>query len=175
MATVRTPRPLDPERAWDYLLYLLGRRDHTVDELRRRLLRRGIDEARAEALLVRLAELGLVNDRAFSERYVAARGRTRGRLAVSAELRRKGVAEELVERATEALSPERQREAAASLLQRFAWRYRPAAPAGPDAAREELEALRRSRARAFAFLARRGFTPEIATHAVEALGWWEDV
>ncbi len=174
-------RPLDPERAWDYLLTLLTRRDYTLDELRRRLVGRGIEAARAEDLLVRLRELGLADDRAYSERWVAARKHSRGRIALRAELRRKGVDEELVERGVGGLDPTQQAAAAAELLRRFAWRYRPAdavadsASGAPSEAaeRERRNTLRRSRARAFAFLARRGFGAEAAAAALEEVGWWD--
>jgi len=180
--------PLDPQRAWGYLLDLLARRDYTEAELRERLHRRGLAEADADALLTRLAELGLLNDARFAERWVESRRGSRGRLALRTELRRKGVAAELVEQGLEPLSEAQQRAAATALLERFAWRYRPApaavgrpAAAGPDdgdSARAEAAARRRARdrgrARAFAFLARRGFTPDVAGEAIEALGWWRD-
>ncbi len=189
--------PLDRERAWTYLLDLLSRRDYTEAELRAKLRRRQVEDADADALLDRLRELGLANDERFTEQYVASRSRARGRLALKTELRRKGVDPTLVERELEPLTETQQVEAATALLQRFAWRYRPdggrdapgtragAAPpanASPDPverseAATEAEARRASqkaRARAFAFLARRGFTSGVAGDAIRALGWFDD-
>ena len=53
----RKPKPFTPERAWNYLLFLLSRRAYTVAELRERLLRRGLPDGEAEPLLTRLQEL----------------------------------------------------------------------------------------------------------------------
>ncbi|MEJ2666903.1 MAG: regulatory protein RecX [Deinococcales bacterium] len=182
--------PLDPERAWSYLLDLLARRDYTAAELRDRLRRRGIDGAEADALLTRLGRLDLVDDARFAERWVEGRRHTRGRLALRAELGHKGVATELVERELVALTEQQQLTAATALLERFAWRYQPVAapgtaanagrhahPSGPRAAADGARAPRqalRERARAFAFLARRGFTPDVAGAAIDAVGWWRE-
>lgn len=189
--------PLDRERAWTYLLDLLSRRDYTEAELRARLRRRRVEEADANALLDRLRELGLANDERFTEQYVASRRRSRGRLALRSELHRKGVDPGLVARELEPLTEAQQVEAATALLQRFAWRYRPgrgrgtagarpaaAPPTDADAvpiAGTEAEtdaaarrASQKERARAFAFLARRGFTSGVVGDAVRAVGWWED-
>jgi SOS response regulatory protein OraA/RecX len=195
--------PLDRDRAWTYLLDLLTRRDYTEAELRAKLQRRKVDADVADALLGRLRELGLADDARFTEHYVASRRRSRGRLALRAELRRKGVDPSLVERELEPLTEGQQVEAAAALLRRFAWRYqpgstrrrRPAAPAlepasapgapsgsGPATAQDtdpdtEAQARRDAlaeRARAFAFLARRGFTGAVAGDAIRSLGWWQD-
>lgn len=187
--------PLDRERAWTYLLDLLTRRDYTEAELRDRLRRRGVGDDDADGLLARLRDLGLADDARFAEQYVASRRGSRGRLALRAELRRKGVEASLVERELDPLSEAQQLAAATALLQRNAWRYRPGSsapraaggkalpPSGSaDLAPEdegdpgsEAEARRRAlkeRARAFAFLARRGFTADVATAAIQELGWW---
>ena len=191
------PRPpLERDAAWSYLLDLLARRDYTEAELRSRLARRGVADDVAEALLGRLRELGLADDDRFAERYVATRRRARGRLALRGELRRKGVDPALIEREVGGLSSQQQVESAVALLRRFAWRYRPgsasrragtrpgAAPSGGGesasgrpAVADEAEARRaalKERARAFAFLARRGFTADVANDAIAALGWWEE-
>lgn len=187
--------PLDRERAWSYLLDLLARRDYTEAELRERLSRRGVPARDADGMLERLRELRLVDDARFAESYVATRRRSRGRIALRAELRRKGVDPALVERELEPLSRERQVATALALLERFAWRYRPGASvrgqldvAGGSGERstqdeaggglrEDREARRsgqRERARAFAFLARRGFTADVASDAVARSGWWSE-
>ncbi len=184
------PSPLEPDRAWEYLLWLLGRRAYTVEELRRKLRRRQLDTEATEELLERLQRLGLVDDRAYAERYVAARHANRGRVALRRELRRKGVAEALVSDELMGLDDAHQRAAAVALLGKHAWRYHPdraapharrvgAAGNGADRARvpgddgARREARRRARARAFAFLARRGFPADVAAAALEEVGWWD--
>jgi SOS response regulatory protein OraA/RecX len=124
------PKPLDPDRAWDYLLRLLAQRAYTVAELDTKLRRRGIDAEDAAALVKRLHELHLVDDAAYTERYVASRRETRGRIALRRELQRKGVDEALVERELKDLDGDDQVRAAEALLRRNAWRYAPKAGVG---------------------------------------------
>lgn len=175
----RPARPFTPERAWQYLLFLLSRRAYTVGELRQRLSRRGLPEADAEPLLRRLVELALVDDSAYTEQYVHARKASRGRLVLRRELRRKGVDEELVEQELSALTPHQQAQAATELLQRNAWRYRPTDEPPPTSESDESAYQRRqkryqARSKAFAFLARRGFGAEAAGRAVDEVGWFGD-
>lgn len=193
-AAERKPKPFTPERAWNYLLWLLARRSYTVSELRQRLERRGLPEADAEPLLARLVELRLVDDALYAEQYVNSRQAARGRSALRRELQRKGVAEELVEKELEELTPDQQADAATELLERNAWRYRPGGRAGADGRDAEgrddgdemdgdvvteedayarRERLYRARSKAFAFLARRGFGADAAATALERVGWFD--
>lgn len=150
------PKPLDPARAWDYLLRLLAQRAYTVAELDAKLRRRGIGATDADALLQRLHELHLVDDAAYAERYVASRRETRGRIAFRRELQRKGVDEALVERELRDLDGDDQVRAAEALLRRNAWRYAPdtgaaSTPAGTRGTQgtqgEDAERLHESKAR----------------------------
>ncbi|CAN5829438.1 hypothetical protein BH23DEI1_BH23DEI1_05040 [soil metagenome] len=157
---MRAPTPLDPERAWDYALLLLGRRSCTAAEMRVRLERRSLPEADADRVVARLQELDLLNDRAFARAYVRSRTAGRGRLGLARELRRKGVAEDVVDDALADATDEAQGRAAAELIRKQAWRFR-------DAALDDPERAAAARARAFALLARRGFPSDAARHAVE--------
>jgi len=171
------PRPLDPERAWEYLLRLLSQRAYTAFELETKLARRGIRGAEAGALLRRLEELRLIDDASYAEHYVASRRAGRGRLALRQELRRKGVAAPVVERELRDLGHDDQVAAAVDLLRRNAWRYRPASPSAQDADVPEAEAWAiraKARGKAMAFLARRGFAADAATEAIERLAWFAD-
>lgn len=176
----RSSKPFTPERAWNYLLFILARRQYTVAELRERLLRRGLPAEEAEPLLERLAELKLVDDAMYAEQYVSSRKGSRGRLVLRRELNRRGVSEDLVEHELSELSPEQQAEAATTLLTKNAWRYQPPAAAEQggvetdEEAHERWNELRKARAKAFAFLARRGFTAEAAGQALERVGWFDD-
>ncbi len=170
-------RPLDPERAWEYLLRLLSQRAYTAFELEAKLARRGILGAEAGALLRRLEELRLIDDATYAERYVASRRAGRGRLALRQELRRKGVAVDVVERELRDLDHDDQVAAAVDLLRRNAWRYRPASPSAQDATVREAEARAnraKARGKAMAFLARRGFPADAAIEAIERLAWFAD-
>jgi regulatory protein len=119
-------------------------------------------------VVARLLELGLLDDRAYADAYVERRAATRGGLALRQELRRKGVAPDLVDRAVGAHGEADQRRAAVDLLRKQAWRFEVAPGAG-----EPL--LARARARAYALLARRGFAPDVVREALdEALPANED-
>lgn len=177
----RTPKPFTAKRAWDYLLFLLARRSYTVAELRERLLRRGLPAEEAEPLLQRLAELRLVDDALYAQQYVSSRKRARGRIVLRRELRRKGVSEDLVNQELAGLSASQQVDAATALLEKHAWRYQPPAATPPpggaytDAATyERRQALQKARAKAFGFLARRGFPADAAVQALERVGWFGD-
>lgn len=178
----RGPKPITTrEQAWEYLLLLLGRQAYTLAELRRKLERRGAGEL-ADELLARLVELRLADDAAYAEQYVAARSASRGRMALARELRAKGVDAELVGTEVGKLPHAQQVAAARELLERNAWRYRPQPGTGDgltggaggslDAERAAFEALRRAKAKAFAFLARRGFEPDAVAEAIGAVGWF---
>lgn len=166
----RPPGPLKPERAWDYLLFLLSRRMYTTAELVEKLGRRGIEEPDAQRLIARLAELQLVDDATYTTMYIGSRSASRGRLGLRQELRRKGVAPELVDEGLAELTPEAQLSSATALLEKNAWRYRPPAP--ESGANREL--LLKARAKAFAFLARRGFAADAVSGAIAAVGWFDD-
>ncbi|MBW6456608.1 MAG: recombination regulator RecX [Trueperaceae bacterium] len=179
----RPPRPLAPERAWSYALWLLGRQAYTASELGDRLARRGLDPALCVETVARLQELQLLDDRAFAASFVRRRRDERGRLALRADLRRKGIDEALIERVLAGddddpgLSDEQQLTAATALLAKHAWRFAgrpaPAEPRGDaedgaagDGGRDPRLDRQRSRARAAAFLARRGFTPGVVSEAL---------
>ncbi len=142
---------------------------YTTAELTKKLLRRGIDEAEAARLIARLTELKLVDDAAYTDQYVSSRAGVRGRLGLRRELTRKGVAPELVEERLTELTPEGQLTAATALLRKNAWRYEPESGEPPH-----HDARLRARSKAFAFLARRGFTVDAVQGALEAVGWFED-
>lgn len=126
--------PPDRQQAWDYLLNVLSRQAYTKAELRAKLARRKVPESLAEELIGRLAELNLVDDSAYAEQYVSSRRESRGRLALSAELKRKGVADEIVAARVGSLEEEQQLAAAVGILRKHAWRYRPEeAPAATGA------------------------------------------
>jgi regulatory protein len=147
------------ERAWSYALALLTRRSHTEAEIRDRLARKQAEGAVIDEVLGRLARYRLVDDDAFAEAYVRTHGGRKGSIALRHELRRKGVPEEATESSLAPLDQETELANADRLLERNAWRFR-------------TDDARRGRARAFAFLARRGFPAEVAAAALER--HWED-
>lgn len=91
-------------------------RAQLADDLRRR----DVPDEVAERVLERFAEVGLVDDQAFAEAWVRSRhvGRGLSRRALAHELRAKGVADETVAEAVEAVGPDDEAAAAAALVAR---------------------------------------------------------
>jgi regulatory protein len=86
------------------------------DDLRRRAVSNDV----AEKVLDRFTEVGLVNDRAFAGEWVRSRHAQRGlsRRALAHELRNKGVADDLVAEAVDAVGDDDERRAAEELVAR---------------------------------------------------------
>jgi regulatory protein len=160
----------DPEVVLAAAARFLEVRPRSVAEVRRRLRSAGYSAALVEGALVRLVELGFLDDAAFARAWVESRDRARprGERALRVELRQKGVGREETD---EALG-ERRDEAAA--------RSGEFDPDGDDvttadeAAAERLLARRASqlgrvpdprvrRQRAYALLARNGFDPGVCS------------
>jgi regulatory protein len=80
-------------RARDICLQQLAARPRTRDELKKALLRKEIPEEAAEQVLGRLDAVGLIDDKAFAEMWVRSRHLYQGMgpRALSMELRRRGV------------------------------------------------------------------------------------
>ena len=159
----RPPAPLTRERAWDYALSLLARQAYSAAELERRLLRRHLPQDEAARVLARLQELHLLDDAAFAEAYVRSRRRAKGTMALRQALRRKGIDETHVDAALAEEGEADQAAAAVAVLAAQAWRFADVGSDDPDLARK-------ARARAAAFLARRGFDPDAVSTAL-ARAW----
>lgn len=101
-------------------LKLLTTRPGSRVELADALCRRGIPEEVGEAVLDRLGEVGLVNDAAFAESavYSSHHHRGLGWRALSTELRRRGVPEEIVCEAVATVRPEDEEQRARELVRR---------------------------------------------------------
>lgn len=153
----------EEERAWSYTLRLLSVRPRTREELRLRLLRRGFSQDLVEKILSRAEEAALIDDRAFARIYAEDRllSRPCPRRRIAWELWARGVAKELAEEAAHAVLPELSEEELARKAlasRRRLWDGLPS----PVALR-----------RAYSFLLRRGFSPELAKRvAEEAFGPW---
>lgn len=161
----------DPDIVMEAAAGLLAVRSRSVEETRRRLLQLGYPAQLCEQVVGRLVTLGYLDDHAFARAWVESRDRARprGEVALRRELQQKGVADDtvaevLAEReltATEhALTdpeaePGADREAARRLLDRRA-----------SSLRREADPRRR-RQKAYALLARNGFSPDVC-HEVAA-------
>lgn len=121
--------PSDPEPGPDadpvsvarqICLQQLEHSPRTRAELAAVLSRRGVADEVAEQVLGRFEEAGLVDDALFSELWVSSRHRSRGLAgrALSQELRRKGVEEEVVREAVAAIDPLEELATARALVDR---------------------------------------------------------
>jgi regulatory protein len=137
------------EKAMLAAMRLLDARPRAAAELRTRLRRKEFPPDVIDAAIARLADLGLVDDAAFSRALIENRQtfRPRGRLAIRDELRRKGVGREVIDAALEELEeePEAEQERAMAVARAAARRY----AAAPDRATFQR--------RLGGFLQRRGF------------------
>lgn len=143
------------ERAWNYTLWLLGRQAYTTGQLKDKLVRKGAAESTITKVLEKLTELKLVDDALYAETFVRTRSRNKGAIRLRQELFRKGVAEPLVDKAVGELDEDTQLESAAALAQKNLWRWK-------GEPRERY-------AKAYAFLARRGFPAEVVRAALEQI------
>ncbi len=76
---------------------LLARREHSTRELRDKLLLRGFDDAEIAPALQLLSREGLLSDERFTESFIHSRmQRGSGPLKIRAELRQRGVADEVI-------------------------------------------------------------------------------
>lgn len=164
----RAAPPPDPEGDRDADPYSVARTivlnqltasARTRSELRQKLKSRNVPDDVAEAVLDRMEEVNLVDDEAFASEWVRSRhsGRGLSRRALTAELRRKGVDDELARRAADELEPDTERATAAHLVAR---RLRSTRGLGRDARLRRLAGM----------LARKGYPAGIAMDVVrEAL------
>ena len=87
------------DKAVDYALRALSRRDHSVAELERKLCNRDVPEEVRAAVVARLTKAGYLDDRRFAEQWAESavrNGRGYGR-RLSLELARRGIAREIVD------------------------------------------------------------------------------
>lgn len=146
-------------------LRFLEARQRSVAEVRRRLVTAGYRDDLVTGAIERLADLGVLDDKAFAAQWVESRDRARprGERALRAELRQKGVDAETIARtlderrgtddAGEDGTSAPDEGAARRLLARHA------------ASLSRVTDPRARRQRAYALLVRNGFGPDIAGDA----------
>jgi regulatory protein len=138
-------------------LRLLGRRDHSREELRRKLNRRGHDQRAIEDAIQRIDEAYGLDDRAFARSYVRRRAAARGPMAIAGELAARGVDREAADAALAEFGAAEQLHSATRLAERLHDRQ----PAGMGY-REMLDAIATK-------LLRRGFPTTIVRAACRAV------
>jgi len=102
MPGIRRAKRLDSEALWNYALRTLADRAHSTADLRTKLLQRAQSPSDVSAVMSKLCEYGLTDDKRFSESFASSRlaNQGLGRYRVLRDLRSKrvvsGVAEEAV-------------------------------------------------------------------------------
>jgi regulatory protein len=163
----------DPAVVLEAAARFLEARPRSTDEVRRRLGQAGYRADLVEEAVARLGALGYLDDEAFARAWVESRDRARprGARALRSELRRKGLADEVVaevlgERQETSTSAREAGDPTATETADDLAAARLLARRGGAAAREADP--RRRRAKAYALLARNGFDPDVAGRAVMA-------
>lgn len=155
MSTERTAEQC-VQRAYEAAVRLLGHRDHSVFELRRKLAKREHDDDAIQAAIDELIELNYVNDRRYAVLFTEQRlGRGYGPLSVRSKLRERGIESQLVDDALAEQNMSWSELAKKALQKRFA--------ADVIVSRETRDESRISR-----FLAARGFSGSDALKALQA-------
>lgn len=154
-STSEAPRE---EQARDLCLRLLTVRARTRAELAGQLAKRGYPDNVSDKVLNRLEQVGLVDDADFAEQWVRSRRANagKGRRALIAELRTKGVDNEVIESALADDEPGAERERAERLVADKLRREKLVDGDDPKLAR-----------RLVGMLARRGFSQTMAFDVVK--------
>jgi regulatory protein len=144
------------EQAHALCLRLLTVRARTRAELAGHLTKRGFSDDAADAVLNRLEAVGLIDDEDFAEQWVRSRQANagRGKRALAAELRTKGVEPELIAGVLDGIAAGAERSRAEQLVER---RLRREVLGGDDA-----KVVRRL----VGLLARRGYSQSMAVSVV---------
>jgi len=154
----------DPEaRARQICLRLLTAAPRTRAQLAQAMHRGGVPAEAAEAILVRFADAGLIDDAAFARAWVESRHYSRGlsKRSLSAELQRHGVQNDEIREAIDALDPEEEVATARRLVEQKMANTRGRPP--------------ETRARqAAGILARKGYPPGLAFRLIREAMQGED-
>ena len=155
----------DPAEVLEAAARFLEARPRSTAEVRRRLTRAGYDGALVTATVERLGELGLLDDDAFARWWVESRDRAkpRGEHALRAELGLKGVDRSVID----AVLGDRRDDAEIAAAARDEEPVSPDEAAAERLLRKKLAPIlrepdpRRRSQRAYAVLARSGFSPDV--------------
>ncbi len=147
----------EEQRALQIAHAAVSARDRTVSELRGMLERKRVEPGAIDYALAELKAAGLLDDARYAQRFAEDKRTLErwGSERIGLELRRRGVPPDLVEAAASGREPGEELDAALALL----------AERMP-----ELLAGDRERDRAWRFLVRKGYEPELAYEAVRAHG-----
>lgn len=144
----------DYKRAWNYALWLLGRQMLSEKQVRDKLRRKLVEAADIDKIIQQLYSLNYLNDQLYAESFQRSRSRKKGSLAIRQELKQRGIAEAIIEESLEQRTPEQETQTAQAILAKQAWRF-------------QKDDKHKNYRKAYAFLARRGFSSDIIKAALE--------
>ncbi|HEY9304519.1 MAG TPA: recombination regulator RecX [Mycobacterium sp.] len=149
--------PARDEQARALCLRLLTARARTRAELSAQLAKRGYPDDVSTRVLDRLADVGLIDDVDFAEQWVHSRraNAAKGKRALAAELRTKGVDNDVITSVLGGINPAAERGRAEQLVR-------------TKLRRENLDDDARVSRRLVAMLARRGYSQTMAFDVVSA-------
>ena len=150
-------RRSESDRAIDLAYKAVARRDLTVAELRDRLVRKHVSPEAIDDAVAELEETGFLDDARYARQFAEDKRELDrwGSDRIATDLRRRGIAPQLIDAAVSSYDRDSELRTALLLLRQ---RY-------PHAPRDDRE-----RDRAWQMLVRRGYSPEIGYDAIKA---WE--
>ena len=150
-------RRTESERAIDLAYKAVARRDLTVAELRDRLVRKHVSPEAIDDAVAELEETGFLDDARYARQFAEDKRELDrwGSDRIATDLRRRGIAPQLIDAAVSSYDRDSELRTALLLLRQ---RY-------SHAPRDDRE-----RDRAWQMLVRRGYSPEIGYDAIKA---WE--
>ncbi|MCP3965405.1 MAG: regulatory protein RecX [Lentisphaerae bacterium] len=147
---------MDKQKAMDKALKLLSMRAHSASELRNKLIKKDISKKLADEVIAECSRLNFLNDELFAQDYTAELGwRGCGRYKIKANLRRKGISQDNIEKALS--EAENTEEENAKRAMEFKLR---------TISREKD--IRKRREKVYRFLAYRGFPVDIIKKLMDA-------
>ena len=150
----KVKKPYDYKRSYNYAIWLLGRQGYTKKQIRDKLKKKEASPEDIDKVIEKLERLKFVNDELFAESYVRSRQSRKGSLALKQELRLKGINDEILDKTLEPLDIAMQAETAEQVLEKARWRFLKVEP-------------KKRYAKAYAFLARRGFPSDAVKLAID--------
>lgn len=99
----RKPKPLDARKLLDYGVRSIGSRAHSLGEIRQKLQRRAEKPEDIDEVMLKLKDMGYLNDRRFAEGFASAKlaNEGQGKMRVLRDLRMRRVAPKLAEQVVE--------------------------------------------------------------------------
>jgi regulatory protein len=151
---MESQKPYTFERSWNYVVWLLSRKAYTTHQLKERLLKKKANPQVIEQIIAKLEEMRFVDDTRFAEQFISSRQRSKGKLKIKQELFQKGLSEAIVNQTLEDLGDEQQIASATQVLEKQLSKL------------QNVESRKRY-AKAYTFLARRGFSGDIIRSTLE--------